>query len=159
MIDFLCSHYQHPKDIEKICEFECRYDQMKPIQWYTKDWFLYRDLNQALREHDVIFSYSMRVFIKDLHQQITNCHAESKESTIFKVYRGLSIATATLDELKKKSGLLLSFNSFLSTTTNESVALIFSETPRDRPHMTTVLFEIKVDPSISTPAHYADISD
>ncbi|CAF4252710.1 unnamed protein product, partial [Rotaria magnacalcarata] len=159
IIDFLRSHYQHPKDIEKICEFECRYDQMKPIQWYTKDWFLYRDLNQALREHDVIFLYSIRVFIKDLHQQIVNCHAKSKESTIFQVYRGMSIPTTTLDELKKKSGLLLSFNSFLSTTTNESVALMFGETPSDCPHMTTVLFEIKIDPSISTPAHYADISD
>ncbi|CAF1256275.1 unnamed protein product [Rotaria magnacalcarata] len=159
MIDFLRSRYQHPTDIEKISDFACRYEQMEPIQWYTKGWFLYRDLNQALREHDVIFSYSMRVFIKDLHKQIVNCHAKSKESTIFKVYRGMSIPTTTLDELKKKSGLLLSFNSFLSTTTDESVALIFGGAPENRPHMTTALFEIEVDPSISTPAHYADISD
>ncbi|CAF3140242.1 unnamed protein product [Rotaria socialis] len=159
MIDFLRSHYQHPKDIEKICEFECRYDQMKPIQWYTKDWFLYRDLNQALREHDVIFLYSMRVFIKDLHQQIVNCHVNSEESSILKVYRGMSIPTATFDEMKKKAGGLLSFNSFLSTTKNYCVALIYSETSSKPPHTTSVLFEIEAGPSIPTVAHYIDIRD
>ncbi|CAF3881770.1 unnamed protein product [Rotaria sp. Silwood1] len=87
MFDFLRSKYQNPKDIDKIHEFQCRYDQVDPIHWYTKDWFLYNDLNKALRDYDVTYLYAIRVFIKDLHQQIVRSHMKSKESTILKLYR------------------------------------------------------------------------
>jgi tetratricopeptide (TPR) repeat protein len=159
MIEFLLRQHQCPMDIEKIRDFERRYEQVDPIQWYTKGWFLYRDLNKALREHDVTFLYMMRVFIKDLHQQIVRCHMKQKKSTILKVYRGMIIPRATFDEMKTKSGRLLSFSSFLSTTANDEVALMFSADSRDSPHMTPVIFEIEVDSSLSTSAHYADLSN
>ncbi|CAF2788107.1 unnamed protein product [Rotaria sp. Silwood2] len=159
MFDFLRSKYQNPKDIDKIHEFQCRYDQVDPIQWYTKDWFLYSDLNKALREYDIVYLYGIRVFIKDLHQQIVRSHMKSKESTILKLYRGMNVSTAIFDKMKIKSGRLLSFNCFLSTTANNEVAMMYGGALGSFPQMTSVIFEINVDHSISTPAYYVDVKD
>ena len=54
-------------DLNVIDEFEAYYDAHNAIFWFTRDTFLFRLLNRALRELDVSTLYSLRYFIKDLH--------------------------------------------------------------------------------------------
>jgi hypothetical protein len=56
---------------------------------YTRDTFLYRLLNHALRLQEIDVIWKFGFFIKDLHQQLVHLHAETplkSRSTV--VYRG-----------------------------------------------------------------------
>lgn len=58
---------QNKSDINTIEEFEEYYEASNAVFWYTRDTFLYRLLNQALREQDIDTLYALRYFIKDVH--------------------------------------------------------------------------------------------
>lgn len=62
--------------IEKLMEFISDYRKHSPIWWYTKD-FLFNMLNKALRTHDISLLYPMRVFIRDIHQELVKLRANS----------------------------------------------------------------------------------
>ncbi|CAF4297368.1 unnamed protein product [Rotaria sp. Silwood2] len=127
MFDFLRSKYQNPKDIDKIHEFQCRYDQVDPIQWYTKDWFLYSDLNKALREYDIVYLYGIRVFIKDLHQQIVRSHMKSKESTILKLYRGIALEQGKREDTAVQLQSVCDFSDERSTISGNTIITSYRE--------------------------------
>ncbi|CAF1153702.1 unnamed protein product [Adineta ricciae] len=53
-----------------IAEFERDYDKHTPVWWYTRDCFVYRMLNKALRTHHIEVINKFAFFIKDLHRQL-----------------------------------------------------------------------------------------
>ncbi|CAF1026034.1 unnamed protein product [Adineta steineri] len=140
------------EETENINDFETGYDKEKtPIEWYTMEGFLYRMLNEALREVNIEVLMKMAFFIRDLHKQIKQRHLEPSIAKIpSTIYRGQGMFNRDFEKLKKSQGGFLSFNNFLSTTCKEHVARGFAERSRDKLEKTPILFEISIDPSIVT---------
>ncbi|CAF1295876.1 unnamed protein product [Rotaria sordida] len=153
---FFVKYINESSRIEKFVEFERDYRQNTPVWWYTKD-FLYSILNTALRTHNISMLYPMRVFIRDLHQQLIQLHSNLLNTGIMKLYRGQLIPIEEFEKIRKNPGGLLSINSFLSTSRNKDLAEIFAGISNNDPNMTSVLLEITVDTSVPTTTPFASI--
>jgi tetratricopeptide (TPR) repeat protein len=96
----------------------------------------------------------MGFFVRDLHKHIAKLHTEQygghHGSDSFMVYRGQGLSQTDFDQLKKTQGGLLSFNNFLSTSLDRQVSRAFAESNQYNPDLVGVLFEISINPSIST---------
>ncbi|CAF1137628.1 unnamed protein product [Adineta ricciae] len=144
-----------------IDEFEREYRPDKAIWWYTRECFIYKMLNQALRSLDGEVIINMGFFIHDLHKQIQHLHQEQAHSykrKLFLVYRGQGLSRTYFDQLSKNVGGLLSFNNFLYTSTKQEKSLEFTYRALDDPDKVGVLFVITIDPNIST-TPFASIGD
>ncbi|CAF2935718.1 unnamed protein product [Rotaria sp. Silwood2] len=137
-------------ELNVIDEFERDYYSHSPIWWYTRECFIYSMLNKALRIVDIEIIMKMGFFIRDLHQEIQQLHSKSNYTDSFIVYRGQGMLNVEFDRMKESNGGLLSFNNFLSTSTRRSVSLTFARRAREKKEMTAILFQIKIDPSISS---------
>ncbi|CAF3916699.1 unnamed protein product [Didymodactylos carnosus] len=133
--------------LNTIDQFYKTYSKEQAIEWYTKDCFLYRMLNKALRTQDIGMIFKLGFFIKDLHKELHNLQTTSTTplGRTITVYRGLGIPNKDFESLQKKVGGLLSMNSFLSTTAQEAVAVRYARSSLDRSDITSVLFEMMVD--------------
>ncbi len=140
------------KNIDKI---EKEYHAHQPIWWYTYPCFLYSMLNKALRTMDVNLIVKMGFFVRDLYNHIATLHAEQygeKKSYphSFTVYRGQGLSQIDFEQMKKTQGGLMSFNNFLSTSLNRAVSFAFADANQYDPNLIGVLFEINIDPSMSS---------
>ncbi|CAF3362845.1 unnamed protein product [Rotaria socialis] len=134
----------------KIHEFNRTYQAKDAIDWYTKNTFLFRLLNQACRTDDIDLLFSFRFFIRDLHHQIKEVYYEQRskrnpQQTII-VYRGTVISKEELQILqsptiKKK---IVWFKTFMSTSLDEKAAEIFVVKLRTDDQV-SVLEEIHID--------------
>jgi tetratricopeptide (TPR) repeat protein len=144
-----------------IDEFEHDYRPQSSIWWYTRTSFTFEMLNQALRmlEGDIIIN--MGFFIRDLHCQIEQLHKKqvgTYQAKSFLVYRGQGLSITDFEKLKKTKGGLMSFNNFLSTSTKREVSLLFAEGALGKLDSVGILFEIIIDPAISS-AIFASIEE
>ncbi|CAF1192313.1 unnamed protein product [Didymodactylos carnosus] len=160
MIDECRMQYEHNEaELRHIDEFDKNYQKHQAIWWYTRECFLYRMLNKALRVQDTDILFKFRFFIKDLHDQLTTLHSKSnhRESTLT-LYRGQGITTEEFEKMKQ--GAFVSMNNFLSTSTNRAVAVQFAQQSMNRHDVISVLFEmdIKVDKCISPFAAIEELS-
>ena len=121
------------------------------ISWYTRDSFIYRLINKALRTEDVAALYDYRFYIADLCKCLAenfNILLDYTPLTTFKLYRSVKQSRTELQRLQDGVGQLISMNTFLSTTRNRSVAEAYagvdgkSRVPSD---FESVIFEITVD--------------
>jgi hypothetical protein len=133
-----------------INQFEQNYKDHPPAWWYTKESFIYSVLNTALRTQDVEIIIKMGFFIRDLHEQIKKIYIKNKETGKLTLYRGQGISINDFEHLKKSQGGLLSFNNFLSTSTDHDISFLFSDSARQKSDTIGILFIMEVDPSIST---------
>lgn len=160
MLDFCRQQYADDKtQLRFIQEFEEHYQPQKAIFWYTRDTFLYRLLNKALRENDIDTLYSLRYFIKDLHCQIEDFHAKQMvtNTRIITLYRGQLIKTDEFEQkVKHNLNGFLSVTSFLSTTMFKELAIIFAGNGTEIDTQ-SVLFQIDIDQSVQN-FPYANIS-
>ena len=124
-----------------------------PIWWYTRDCFIYSMLNKALRAQDIEIIIKMGFFMRDIHRQIDQLHELSPIRDTFIVYRGQSMVNADFEKIRNNKGGLLSFNSFLSTSTDRNVALYFAQIAQKHPDVTSILFRMVIDPS----SHFASL--
>jgi hypothetical protein len=60
----------NPSQLAIIKEFERDYKAKNAILWYTKECFLYKMINKALRTQHIETLYNMRTFLRHLHQQL-----------------------------------------------------------------------------------------
>ncbi|CAF1026078.1 unnamed protein product [Adineta steineri] len=138
-------------ELKIINEFERDYDPEKAIWWYTRECFTYKMLNKALRIMDADIIITMGFFLRDVHQQIQQLH-EQQVSTYdeksFKVYRGQGLMKSDFEKLQKAEGGLMSFNNFLSTSTNEKVSFSFAQDASTKPNMVGILFIMSIDPCL-----------
>jgi tetratricopeptide (TPR) repeat protein len=150
-----CRDHNDCKDNETYLklleEFRKEYSSDKSLWWYTRDSFVYRMLNKALREQNIDVLFAFRFLIRDLAQQLRANQLLASGS----VYRGQSLSKYELNRLKESSGKLISINSFLSTTLYREVATIFL---RREPDLEQVLFKIDFDPMIDGVKPFADIT-
>jgi tetratricopeptide (TPR) repeat protein len=151
LVDFCRLHYtDNNQELVVIDEFERKYPRPSLIWWYTRECFLYPMLNKAPRTQDIQMIIKMGFVVRDLHRHIEQLHAEQNHQQSLTVYRGQAMSNAEFDKTKKSKGGLLAFNNFLSTSMDRSVSLNFARGSRDNSDLTAVLFQITIDPNIST---------
>ncbi|CAF1172252.1 unnamed protein product [Adineta steineri] len=134
-------------ECRKIEEFQQVYRVNESIQWYTRPGCIFAHLNAALRKWDLQIVVRYRFFIKNLYQQLKDEYARQRNTTlsdIKHVYRGQRFSFHEIQQLQNAIGQYISFNSFLSTTKDENVAMIFAG---DDPQL-AVLFHIEIQTNI-----------
>jgi hypothetical protein len=65
-----------------IEEFEEKYEPSKAIWWYTRDTFLYRLINMALRTENMVIIWKFRFIIQDIYQQLKTMHEKQRNRPI-----------------------------------------------------------------------------
>lgn len=142
-----------------IDEFEQDYERYSPIWWYTRDCFLYTMLNQALRTQDTEALVKMGFVIRDIHRKIKHSHENAKPIRLT-VYRCQCMSADEFAKIHKNKDGLLSFNNFLSTSTDRDIANFYAESNLENRQMISILFQIEIEPIVSsTPFIELDESD
>ncbi|CAF3600113.1 unnamed protein product [Adineta steineri] len=149
---------------KNIDRFEREYHPQSAIRWYTSPTNICSMLNYALRTLDADPIITMGFFICHLHQEIQQLHEQQANRygrTPFSVYRGQGLLRSESEKLQKTKGGLMSFNSFLSTSSDREVSLDYAQCASINPDMVGILFIMSIDPCIkSTPfAFINDVSD
>ena len=115
---------------------------------YTRETFLFKMLNKAFFTQDVSILYKFQFFIKDLHTRLEQMHSlykASLKSRVFTVYRGLSMPLPYFKRtIQDEIHHLIAFDSFLSTSLDETIARQFALNKQD-PKNESVLFCIEID--------------
>ncbi|CAF1511072.1 unnamed protein product [Didymodactylos carnosus] len=145
MLDKCQKHYnKDPSKLKRIQEFADTYKKEEAIKWFTKDSFIYRLLNRALRTEDINALYIFRFYISDLCSSLEErCELTKEFINVGKVYRGLQLRQEQIDKLKTSIGSLISLYGFVSTSTIKELALIYAGT--DCKDLVPVIFEIDLD--------------
>ncbi|CAF4627080.1 unnamed protein product, partial [Rotaria sp. Silwood2] len=156
LITLVRNEYKNNRPVlELIREFEQEYTRERAIWWYTRDSFLYRMLNKALRVQNIDLLYLLRFIIQDLCQQLD----EYQYSSSIRVYRGQLILNDELNTLRNSIGELVSMNTFLSTSVDRDLALFFLGSSEELDNdLQRVLFEIDANPQINGTKPFADIT-
>jgi hypothetical protein len=126
-------------------------------------------LNKAIRTENWDMLFAVRFFIADIHRQLVRLHQaycsmlRSSHISSLTVYRGQRMTSEELELLKASSvgsDGIVRINSFLSTTLDRNVALMYAGDGSEREVMgESVLFEIKIDLQSSTNHPFADIRE
>lgn len=133
-----------PTAIVLLDEFEADFIPELSIHWYTRESFLFKILNKALRTTQADVLYKLRYFLRHLHYQIiSQAKLQHNRLSSMIVYRGQTMPMEDIDKLKRNLGGFLSFNNFLSTSLERKIALSFLMGSD-----MGVLFEMHIDPSM-----------
>ncbi|CAF0955311.1 unnamed protein product [Adineta steineri] len=151
-----CREYCDIRDLEKIAKFERDYVSYKSIWWYTRESFVYKMINRALRKQDIYIIIKAGFFIRDLQKEIEARYKPPTEKMI--VHRGQALSEMDFNQLCERKGGLYSFNNFLSTSMRFNVSNLFGEGCPQNHEIVGILFEIEIDPTIFTPTHWAWIA-
>ncbi|CAF2400065.1 unnamed protein product [Rotaria sp. Silwood2] len=145
----ICKEYYrgNTKEMKLIHEFEQNYRSEDAICWYSKQSFLYKLINKALRTEDIDLLYKFRFFIGDLSENLQRLHEKIllSEEKLLNVYRGVKLDKEEFIKLKENQGNLISINGYLSTSRRKSLALNFAMKPTKRIDVFPVLFHIHCD--------------
>ncbi|CAF4877963.1 unnamed protein product [Rotaria sp. Silwood1] len=149
---------RHNKDCGNVFIFISVYDYLNPIKWYTKEPFVYRFLNEILRSGDIDKLILLRMLVRDINNQLKEEHRKFVESSIT-VYRGQAMKLTELQYLQKHPGHFISMNSFLSTSRDRQIAMMYAETiDKSDDNLQSVLLEINCDTVRLDMKPFADIS-
>ncbi|CAF0912161.1 unnamed protein product [Didymodactylos carnosus] len=147
-----CCRYQYRSNqsqLKIIDEFEDIYESPQAITWYTRDSFVYRIVNRAIRTQDVDALIQLRYFIFDLCTLLKKTSDEQKQNRVSRIlYRGLRLTDTEIEQLKANEGKLIAANGFLSTTPSTAAADMFAA---------NVIFEIDLKDNLDNVV-FADIS-
>jgi hypothetical protein len=61
---------KNPAQSAVIDDFECNYRPNEAVRWYTRDSFLFKLVNKALRTRNIIIIFKFRFFIRDICKQL-----------------------------------------------------------------------------------------
>lgn len=140
--------YKHNNSQQnQINEFEKTYTSSNALSWYTRDSFLYRIINKALRTRNMIYIFKCRFFIIDLFQQLTQSYVkliESVKQKTLTVYRGQLMAADEFSKLRNNINGLVSINTFFSTSTSSDAVFPFTGDGNRRPLFESIFFEIEL---------------
>ncbi|CAF1929290.1 unnamed protein product [Rotaria magnacalcarata] len=134
-------------ELKNIDEFDKTYKSVDAIPWYTKETFVYKFINKALRTEDVDVLYQFRFYIMDLSEQLELKFQElkAKQKDVLKLYRGLKLSHDEVANFQNSIGNLISTNGYLSTSSEHSVAYGFATKSAKRDGVVRALFEYAVD--------------
>ena len=115
-------------NLRTIEDFEVNYYRDTPITWYTKNNSIFRIVSRACASPDINTFFRIRFFLRALHKQLQQLHDEQLATllqTDLLVYRGVKMSSEELSRLQTIGNLFVTRN-FVSTTTAEDVACMFS---------------------------------
>ena len=162
MINECLNQYMGNKiEQQKIEEFRDQYKCENAIYWYTRDCFVYRLINKALRTENIDRIFLYRFFIIDLFKQLKRLHDEQfADKQTLTLYRGQSMYATEFEKLKNNINGYISVNTFFSTTSSCIVASNFSGniTVHADSTVRSVVFRINADSSINKSKPFARIS-
>ncbi|CAF5046846.1 unnamed protein product, partial [Rotaria sp. Silwood1] len=152
----LCKKFyeNNSKELNLIKEFEKNYSSNQVLWWYTRDSFIYRLLNKALRIQNIDLLFVFRFIIYDIEKQLKLYQCSSS----IRVYRGQLMSIDELNQLKISIGEYISINSFLSTSLNRQQAIKFLNEYNFSHNLQKILFEIDANPYINKLKSFANIS-
>jgi len=142
------------KELVFVRGFEKDYRSDKALWWYTRDSFLCRMLNKALRVQNIDLLFLLRFVIGDIYQQLKQYQHQSS----IRVYRGQVMSIDELNTLQQSINNLISINSFFSTSTNHQKALYSLNSSEITSDLCRILFVIDADPQVVKSKPFADIS-
>ncbi|UJR12691.1 hypothetical protein I4U23_016865 [Adineta vaga] len=143
-------------------EFKRKYIPEKALEYFTRDSFFYRLMNQACRTSNIDLMFSYRCLIRDIFIQLEKLYIDQKQNCQkpFTVYRGTTITKEELELLQRNIGNLISRHQFLSTSKDNNVASMYagdmSTTSDEELH---ILEEIFINPMNCKTVFYADVSE
>ncbi len=151
----LCTHEykNNSTQLAIVREFENDYSADKALWWYTRDSFLYRLLNKALRVQNIDLLFLFRFVIGDMYRQLKQNQCQLP----VRAYRGQVISDDELGTLRRSIGEFISINSFFSTSANRHKASGFLNSCNISNDLHRVLFMIDADPGVVTSKPFADI--
>lgn len=163
LIEECAERYNHNNvEKRKIEQFKTDYKNENVVQWYTRDCFLYRLINRALRTRNIDNIFKYRYFIVDLHQKLFELHRKqypTESSVELTVYRGQLISVDELTKLRENICGIFSVNTFLSATTHSDVAINFIRDVFAKPFLERVIYEINIAGLGPWKWPFADIHD
>ena len=164
LVSFLKGYYKdNDVELKLVQEFERDYKPDKAVWWYTRETFVYRMLNCALRQCDIKIIVLFGFFIRDLCHQLKEEHDKFlllyPKDSIIKCYRGQVMSHEELSQLDFKDGRTKTIvnTSLFSTSINRDVPLLFLSNATHTPELEYVIFEIDIDTRLQT-RPFADIS-
>ena len=144
LVSFCKNEYKkNAVELKIIEEFAKNYKEQNALWWYTRESFLYRMLNKALRVHNVHVLYLFRFVIRDIYQRLK----ENQCQTPITVYRGQLMSPEEVRALQQSTGSVISMTSFFSTTTDMEQVMPFLINPDADQSLCRVLFTVRADPS------------
>ncbi|CAF0878209.1 unnamed protein product [Adineta steineri] len=141
-------------ELSNLREFQEYYLPDKVLWWYTKETFLYKILNAALRTQNIHVIFLFRSLIYDIYRQLQKYQSKK----FVRVYRCQLMSNDELDSLKQNIGQFISISSFFSTTDDRSTALFLLGDITTQIDSQRVLFEIDADPRMVNTKPFANIS-
>ena len=158
-----CRHYYRDNqwELDHIEDFEKNYCPQDIFRWYTKESFIYKMINKALRSQDIKQLERFSFLIKDLSKELARQHLTMLEGADVPLttYRGAQLQRSEVDQLLNNSNPTICSQGFWSTTRYRGRALAFAKKYPDREDIVNVLFEIDgVDNIRNITAIFADIS-
>lgn len=136
-----------PSNMTKLEKFHLDYEEDKIFEWYSRDSFIYRLLNKALRTVNIDQLFLCRFLLQDLASQLS-VHQES--SSVY-VYRGQRLSRKELEDLSNQQNQYISITSFLSTSLKKNVAEFYLSQDNmntDGSDQVSVIFEIEANPNL-----------
>ncbi|CAM4811162.1 unnamed protein product [Rotaria magnacalcarata] len=159
MVEF-CLAYYHDNDarLKEVEEFRKTYRPDQALKWYTRDSFVYRIVNRALRTQNIDTIFVFASFIGDLHDQLRSLHQEFLDygaAPLLTVYRGQQMQIDEVRKIVSNIGGLVSMNTFFSTSCDRALSRILAQAG---PGLASVLYEITIDTNVSA-APFSSVND
>lgn len=161
----LRDYYQGKQpELKVLDEFERTYTSEKAIWWYTRDTFIYRLLNRALRQKNMKVIFLFAFFIRYMYIQVKTNYENFKnthiDNPIVTVYRGQLMSLSEINSFNtSKFASKFINNSYFSTTLDRSLAVFLLDSlPRGDGEIQNILFEIELDSGIISQP-YGNISN
>ncbi|CAF4753304.1 unnamed protein product [Rotaria socialis] len=153
-------------ELNRINEFEKKYnhdpdsDKKEAIFWYTRDSFVYRLVNQALRTGDPDVIHPYRFFINDLYSELLSIHRQyiEPDEEDFIVYRGQGLTLPELTSLRSSVGKLVTFASFISSTVDRELAYGYAKIAA-RQNVVSAVFEFHINTEYNNTRPYAYVAN
>lgn len=145
-----------------IDRFDQEFSSSDAITWYTRDTFVYRLLNRALRMQEVDIVYKCRFMLKLLCQQLAQLQQQqsSQDLPIEIVYRVQKCPSEELEKLRNGVGRLIAMSSFLSTSIGEDVSTNFGNMNGNQcDGEQWLLYEITITPDVQRSHTFAYIGE
>ncbi|CAF1935627.1 unnamed protein product [Rotaria magnacalcarata] len=126
-----------PIMLKQIDNFAQKYNSYNAIQEYTRETFLYRIINHALRTQNMEIIQKFSQFITDLHTQLHENYRKqynSKIKPMCAVYRGQYLSENELQYLRsvcKSANPVIKFTTFCSASLDPEVSINFISSPTD----------------------------
>ncbi|CAF3370240.1 unnamed protein product [Rotaria socialis] len=157
-----CSRAQYEgntAELNLIHEFQRNYkDSSQAIEWYTRESFVYKMLNKALRTMDIDVMYAFRVYIRHLHEQLNKLVIQQSagHNSTLTLYRGQGLSKEEFKGLKSNEGGFFSVKTFLSTSSDEKTSIWFAK--QCQGDVIKILLKIYVDFRAKLNVPLADIA-